>query len=315
MSLLINLEYNHWIQKNIRVILVVVSFFLSLVILPFTNSFIIVSYLYSASIGWLPVIWLNKDYNYPLNMVLAGFFIVILLLITVFLFMSLSGKWKLISLYPFLQSICFVVELVYIKSEPFLVSCLAGLMSFISICTTIVLVIFLILKLSKVPLKEKKAKFYQHPLAVFVFYMTIIVILPIVLSFIGISKDIFYKALDTLKVNPNFNYIQSATRGFIFAGCFIIIAILIQILYKKKYHFCALFSLNTALLFALESIFLIFLPLNLSNATLLNNFPLIFLSINGIGLIWLMVQFYEYNYLNLKEHLFRFKKPLNRKEK
>lgn len=311
---MINLEENNWAKKNFRIISVVVSFFLSLVILPFTNILITASYLYSASIGMLPVIWVNKDYNYSLNMFLTGFFFVILLLITAFLFMSLHGKWKLISVYPFFQSICFVIELVYLKSEPFIVSWLAGLMSFISVCTTIVLVIFLILKLSKVPLEEKKAKFYQHPLAVFVFYMTIIVILPIVLYFIGISKGIFYKAIDTLKVNPNFNYIQSATRGFIFAGCFIIVAILIRILYKKKYHFCALFSLNTALLFALESIFLIFLPLNLSNATLINNFPLIFLSINGIGLIWLMVQFYEYNYLALKTPS-RFKKPLNKKEK
>ncbi len=315
MSLLINLEYNHWIRKNIRIILVVVSFFLSLVILPFTNSFITVSYLYSGSIGNLPVIWLNKDYNYSLNTFLTGFFFSILLLITVFLVLSLHGKWKLISLYPFLQSICFVVELVYLKSDPFLISILAGLMNIISICTIIVLVIFLILKLSKVTLKEKKAKFYQHPIAVFVFYMTIVVISPILLSFLGISKGIFYKAIDTLKVNPDYNYIQSATRGFIFTGCFLIVAILIRILYIKQYNFCALFSLNTALLFALESIFLIFLPLNLSNATLINNFPLIFLSINGIGLIWLMVLFYKSNYLDLKEHPFRFKKLLNRKEK
>ncbi len=302
-------------KKNIQEILIIVSLFLSLVILPFTNTLVTTSYLWSANIGILPVIWFNKDYNYSLNMFLTGFFFVILLLISFFLFVSLHRRWKLMSLYPILQSICFIVELNHLKSDVFLVSNVAGFMNLISFCIIIVLVLFLILKLSKVPLKEKKAKFYQHPLAVFVFYITIIVILPIVLSFSRISKGIFYKTFDSLKVNPDFNYIQSATRGFIFAGCFLIVAILIRMLYTKQYHFCALFSLNTALLFALESIFLIFLPLNLSNATLIRNFPLIFLSINGIGLIWLMVLFYEYNYLNLKGIVFRFKKLLKRKEK
>ena len=299
------------VKKNIKEILVVASLYLSIVLFPFINGFITNSYLWAPRIGILQVVWINKDYNYSLNIFLTVFSSVVLLLITVFLISTLRGKWKLISLYPFLQSISFMVESIYLKLDVYVTSRIATAMTFLGFHVIFILGLLLILILSAVPFEKKKIEFYRHPLAIYLLYTSIVVILPVMLSIWRITHGILLMYGD---LNPSFNYIQSTTRGFIFAGSFLLISIFFLLLYKKEFRFISLFSFFTASLFMLQSIFLIYLSPNLSNAFLIRNFAVFFLLVSGIGLIWLTVQFYRRNYFSINVLISQFKDILRRKE-